>query len=293
MQETLYKLIFEGKIQPDQKEKTVRKNLQILFNADKEKMERLFSGDPMIVRKNLPEDKIRQYEKAMVKAGGVCRILPVKGGDDLPPLSPQALAVTNNKTPETTFNTKLSNTKLSNTKLSNTKLSNIKHPINKQSIHWINRIGRTQFLALLWITGWLEVFAWLLPEYLPQLIGSMTIQERLMVATGFHTLAGLSFIFIISLRLHDMDRSAWLWVYMLIPGLNLLFLFWLTFGSGSQSGNSYGTPPSQPGNFARLFGFWIPLLIVLSTGGSAWFHQDELLQLVSTLPEEIMQYSSF
>ena len=85
MQETLYKLIFEGNIQPGHKDKAVRKNLKTLFKADKAKMVRLFSGDPVIIRKNLSEEKIRQYEKAMVKAGAVCRIIAVKGGLELPP----------------------------------------------------------------------------------------------------------------------------------------------------------------------------------------------------------------
>ena len=170
-----------------------------------------------------------------------------------------------------------------------------KKSLLKRNVHFTGTIvlGRTRFLALLWIAGWLEVLAWLLPEYLPQLIGAMTIQERLMIASGLHTLAGLSFILIIGLRLHDIDRSAWLWVFMLIPGLNLLFMFWLTFAKGTQSWNSYGQTPPQPGNLAKLFGFWIPLLIVLFTSGSAWFHQEELLQLVSTLPGEVMQLPDF
>ena len=274
MQETLYKLIFEGNIQPGHKEKTVRQSLKALFKADKAKMERLFSGAPMIIRKNLTEEKIRPYEKAMVKAGAVCRIIAVKGGLELPPTNFQALTAVGDDeplaaTPE-------------------------EKPVKKErSFHWSNRLGRTRFLALLWVAGWLEVLAWLLPEYLPRLVGALTIQERLMIASGLHTLAGLSFIAIIGLRLHDIDRSAWLWVFMLIPGLNLLFMFWITFARGSQSWNTYGQIPSQPGNLARLFGFWIPLLIVLSTGGSAWFHQEELLQLASNLPEEIMQLPEF
>ena len=93
MQETLYKLIFEAKIQPGFKEKAVKKHLQELFKADKQKMQRLFSGEPVIVRKNLPEDKIRQYEKAMIKAGACCRIISVKDGLELPPLNPETLAL--------------------------------------------------------------------------------------------------------------------------------------------------------------------------------------------------------
>ncbi|OED50265.1 hypothetical protein ACH42_01265 [Endozoicomonas sp. (ex Bugula neritina AB1)] len=275
MQETLYKLIFEGKIQPGLKEKAVRKNLQTLFKADKAKMNRLFSGSPIVIRKNLTEEKIRPYEKAMVKAGAVCRILPVKGGAELTPSNMQALASINDNSDSITATPEE------------------KRVTNGYSVHWVNRIGRTHFLALLWLAGWFEVLAWFLPDYLPQLMGAMTVQERLMIATGLHALAGLSFILIIGLRLHDINRTAWLWIFMLIPGLNLLFMFWLTFAPGTNSWNTFGKIPSEPGKLAKLFGVWIPTLIVLSSGGSIWLHQDELLQLASTLPEEIMQFSDF
>lgn len=280
MQETLYKLIFEGKIQPDHKEKAVRKNLQALLKTDKEKIDRLFSGKPIVIRKNLPEGKIRPYEKAMVKAGAVCRILSVKGEQELPPSHLEALKAFeghDNSTPADPPIVAAPEEK----------------PAKRASFHWANRIGRTQFLALLWLAGWFEVLAWFLPDYLPQLTGSLTVQESLMISTGLHTLAGISFILIVGLRLHDINRTAWLWIFMLIPGLNLLLMLWLSLARGNNHWNSFGAIPAEPGKLAKLFGLWLPLLMMVSSAGSAWFHQDELLQLASTLPEEIMQFSEF
>ena len=271
MRETLYKLIFEAKLQPGFKEKVVQKNLQALFTADKEKMQRLFSGEPVIVRKNLPEDKIRQYEKAMIKAGARCRILSVKDGLELPPLNPDTLAL-------------------------------VSHPDSPQAVDQPapkttfghNRLGRIRFIALFWLVALIEASAWLAPDYLRQFFGSfLTIQENMMLIAGLHTLAMLVLIAMTGLRLHDLDRTAWLWVFLLIPGLNLLFLCWLCFARGSRDSNTFGQIPSEAGNLARLFGLWIPLLSIVAMGGSAWFHQEELQLMASTLPEEILELTDF
>ena len=273
MQETLYKLIFEAKLQPGFKEKIVKKNLQALFKADKQKMQRLFSGEPVIVRKNLPEDKIRDYEKAMVKAGARCRIISVKEGLELPPVNPETLAlVTHSETVPT--------------------LSPNQSSAPSPAGH--NRIGRIRFIALCWLVVLVETSAWLLPDYLRRFFGGfLTIQENIMLVAGLHTLAGLLIIILTGLRLHDLNRTAWLWVFLLIPGLNLLFLFWLSFARGSASHNNFGYSPSDAGNLARLFGLWIPLLSIIAAGGSAWFHQEELQLLASTLPEDILDLADF
>ncbi|WP_347453272.1 DUF805 domain-containing protein [Acinetobacter thermotolerans] len=43
-------------------------------------------------------------------------------------------------------------------------------------------------------------------------------------------------------RLHDLNHSGWLSVMMVIPGLNLLFFFYLVIAKGSTSKNRYGLP---------------------------------------------------
>lgn len=273
MQETLYKLIFDAKIQPGFKEKTVKKNLQALFSADKEKMRRLFSGEPVIVRKNLPEDKVRQYEKAMIRAGACCRILSVKDGLELPPINPETLAL------------------ISHSATTTPPVSE-KSPKSTSTSH--NRIGRIRFIALSWLVVAVEVCAWMAPDYLRQFFGNiLTIQENIMLIAGLHTLAMLILITITGLRLHDLDRSAWLWVFLLIPGLNLLFLFWLSFARGSADQNAFGQIPSDAGSLARIFGLWIPLLLMVAVSGSAWFHQQALQRLAITLPGDILELINF
>ena len=157
-----------------------------------------------------------------------------------------------------------------------------------------NRLGRIRFIALFWLVALVETSAWLAPDYLRQFFGNiLTIQQNMMLAIGLHSLAALILIAMTGLRLHDLNRTAWLWVFLLIPGLNLLFLFWLSFAGGSRDQNSFGQIPSDAGNLARLFGLWIPLLSIIAVGGSVWFHQEELQQLASTLPEEILDLTDF
>lgn len=272
MEETLYKLVFEAKLQPGFKEKTVRKNLQSLFKADKSKMERMFSGDPIIIRKNLNEEKIRKYERAMVQAGACCRILSVKGSEELPPLNPELIEEASPEFAE----------------------ENNKPAPTNTSLNWLHRMGRTRFVALCWLVILIEISAWFVPDYLKMFFGAvLTIQQDMILVAGLHILSALFFIFIAGLRLHDLNRSAWLWVFVLIPGLNLLFLFWLIFARGSANWNSYGNVPSTPGNLARLFGLWIPVLLLVAIFGSGWFYQEDLQLMVSQLPGQILELTEF
>lgn len=270
MQDTLYKLIFEARIQPGFKKRVVKKNLQELFKADKEKMKRLFSGKPVIVRKNLPVDKIRQYEKAMVVAGACCRVISVKDGLELPPLNPETLAET-----DPSFKTAA--------------------PMSgKGDTNGHSRLGRIRFNALFWVVALVEASAWLAPEYLLRFFGSiLTIQQNTMLSAGLHALAGLILISMTILRLHDLNRTAWLWLFLLIPGLNLLFLFWLSFARGSKDQNAFGQVPSKAGHLAKLFGLWIPLLSVMALVGSIWLHYEELEQVAASLPGEILKLTEF
>ena len=267
MEDKLYKIIFEGHIQSNFREKVVKKNLQLLFNADKAKMKRLFSGTSVILRKNLSEEKVREFEKALVKAGAVCKILSVKGEEVLPPLTPEAMVINHDMEPITASRQD-------------------SHSDDNTPFHPSNRLGRIQYLALGWLVFFFECGAWLLPDYLPQILGSiLTIQQTLLTIAGFHTMAGITLLIITGMRLHDLNRSAWLWLFLIIPGLNLLFLLWLVLVSGSKNWNSFGRPPAEPGNLVRLFGLWIPLLLVITAGVSGWLHLDEIVLLVDGLPD--------
>ncbi|MGB1270859.1 MAG: hypothetical protein ACPG5T_02165, partial [Endozoicomonas sp.] len=143
MDDTFYKLIFQGEIQPGFKEEEVQKNLQALLKVDKTKMKRLFSGDPIVLRKNAPEATIRHYEKALVKAGAQCRVISVAGDEELAPVFPEATLSTAEE-----FHPPIS------------------PPKDKKETRLFKRLGRIRFVALCWLVLLTGLAAWWLPDKL-------------------------------------------------------------------------------------------------------------------------------
>jgi len=269
MSETLYKLVFEGKTQPGFKEKVVKKNLKALLNADRAKMKRLFSGEPVVIRKNLSQTKVREFEKELIDAGAAYRILSVKEDQELPAFNP-----------------------IPDDGLSDDQSSGGAQK-KRTKFRGNSRIGRTQFLALLWFNVALGLLGWFVPDYLPQLLAQfpelaslVKLEDSQLIACGFYGLAVLSFIYTVSLRLHDMERSGWLWILLLIPVLNVLFMISLSLSGGTSGWNRFGPIPNKPSIIVSLLGLWIPMLGILAMSGAAWLHQDEVLQIDYNVPQE-------
>ncbi|WP_257294996.1 DUF805 domain-containing protein [Endozoicomonas sp. YOMI1] len=265
MDESFYKLIFEGEILPGFKERKVRKNLKELLNADKAELKRLFSGKPIIIRKNLTASEIRPYEIAMMKAGAHCRIISMASNEELPPTPPEAIPEQDQK------------------------------PLAKPSgssgkFQLLPRMGRVRFLASLWIIVLLGVCTWWVPGLLTtHLTPFYPPLESLHLTLGLTTITCLFMLTVAARRLHDFDHSGWQSLVLVIPGINLLFLLWLVFSSGTPDTNRFGPPPHSAGTIAQVFGLWIPLLTLVTAGTYGWLYQNELQQLVANVPEIIDQ----
>jgi hypothetical protein len=74
MAEEKFKIVFTGKIFKGFKIEDVKKRISSIFKMPPEKVEKLFKGKPVTVKKNLDLDKARKYSKAFKKAGAVCTI---------------------------------------------------------------------------------------------------------------------------------------------------------------------------------------------------------------------------
>jgi len=73
-----YKVIFEGTILPGKDADSVKKSLMDLLNQDEMVMDRLFSGKPMVIRKNADAETAENFRKAFEAAGAICMIKPVE-----------------------------------------------------------------------------------------------------------------------------------------------------------------------------------------------------------------------
>lgn len=81
-----FNLVFSGKVAPGFELEQAKKNMQALFRIDEAKVEALFSGKSIVLKKNLDAEAANRYRTAMRKAGAVAFMVPLK--DDVPVTPP-------------------------------------------------------------------------------------------------------------------------------------------------------------------------------------------------------------
>ena len=85
MEKTSYNVIFRGEITEGQDIEKVRQNLAKLFKVNSEKIERLFSGKSVTIKKNADHTTAMKYRAAMEKAGALCSLVPSPGETGIKP----------------------------------------------------------------------------------------------------------------------------------------------------------------------------------------------------------------
>jgi uncharacterized protein YbjQ (UPF0145 family) len=81
---TQYNIIFEGKVLPGKDVDSVKKALMALLKADTKGIDRLFSGRPMVIQKNVNEETGEKFRKAFERAGALCAVEPVQEVKEAP-----------------------------------------------------------------------------------------------------------------------------------------------------------------------------------------------------------------
>lgn len=76
-----YNLIFQGEIVAGAKLEDVKQNIAGLFNADAEKTAKLFSGKPIVIKKNLDHENSNKYLTVLKMAGAIAKAVPVPSPD--------------------------------------------------------------------------------------------------------------------------------------------------------------------------------------------------------------------
>ncbi|MDX1610221.1 MAG: hypothetical protein R3225_08890 [Halofilum sp. (in: g-proteobacteria)] len=94
MAEGEYQVVFRGELVGDRPEETVKQQLAALFKMPPEKVEALFSGKPVVVKRNLDQATARKFEAAFRKAGAVCELRGPQGGGsgEAPAAAPEPTA---------------------------------------------------------------------------------------------------------------------------------------------------------------------------------------------------------
>jgi hypothetical protein len=90
MNELLYEVIFSGQIQEGAELNEVKARIATMFKADEVTIARLFSGKPVVIKKNLTAEAADKYSIAFTKAGAICELALMPEGTAPPPTSADA-----------------------------------------------------------------------------------------------------------------------------------------------------------------------------------------------------------
>ncbi len=108
MAEGEFQVVFRGEITGDQPVEVVKQQLANLFRMPPERVEALFSGKPVVVKKNIDEATARRLEQAFLRAGATCEVrapaapaTPEAGTDNPPAASAEPAENRNTPRPET------------------------------------------------------------------------------------------------------------------------------------------------------------------------------------------------
>ncbi|MFN2360409.1 MAG: hypothetical protein ABR522_04935 [Marinobacter sp.] len=81
----MFQLVFKGECTPGTDPATARSNAKNLFKATLEQVDRMFSGQPVVIRNKLEEAQAEKYRAVLEKHGMVAYVRPMEGAAPPPP----------------------------------------------------------------------------------------------------------------------------------------------------------------------------------------------------------------
>lgn len=79
-----YELVFYGELVPGVEVAQAKQNVAELFKASVDQVERMFSGQRVVIRNKLDAETAQKYLLAMQKRGAVCKLEPMGGAAPMP-----------------------------------------------------------------------------------------------------------------------------------------------------------------------------------------------------------------
>ncbi|MBD3641884.1 MAG: hypothetical protein HUJ18_12900 [Marinobacter sp.] len=80
----MFQLVFKGECVAGTDEQTARNNARALFKASVEQVERMFSGQPVVIRNKLEEAQAEKYRAVLQKHGMKAYVQPMPGARPAP-----------------------------------------------------------------------------------------------------------------------------------------------------------------------------------------------------------------
>ncbi len=81
----MFQLVFKGECTPGTDMETARNNARALFKASVEQLDRMFSGQPVVIRNKLEQIQAEKYQAVLQKHGMVAFVQPMPGTQPVAP----------------------------------------------------------------------------------------------------------------------------------------------------------------------------------------------------------------
>ncbi|AMQ89673.1 hypothetical protein [Marinobacter sp. LQ44] len=75
----MFQLVFRGECAPGTDVETARNNARALFKASVEQLDRMFSGQPVVIRNKLEQVQAEKYQAVLRKHGMIAHVQPMAG----------------------------------------------------------------------------------------------------------------------------------------------------------------------------------------------------------------------
>ncbi|MGE8155139.1 DUF805 domain-containing protein [Pseudomonas vancouverensis] len=273
MGEQRFKIVFEGALLPGVDAATARLNLATLFKTDVASIERLFTGRPVALKRDLSQADAQTYLQALSKTGVDARIeaeTPIEL--NLADVHDHSSAPENASEPTSPYAPPRANVGEAVAEFATLK------PFSFEG-----RIGRLRYLAwtmvlTLILLAVCSTFALIALGLISADSTAGLILGGLLALILFVAFAFVS-IQITVQRLHDIGWSGWLWLLNLVPFVGSIFPFVTMIMPGNKVGNRYGPPPPPNSTAVKvLSSLWIVfialMLIAMLKGGITAIQQE-------------------
>jgi uncharacterized membrane protein YhaH (DUF805 family) len=261
MSEHRFKIVFDGTLLPGVDINTAKLNLAALYKSEVAAVERLFSGQPVTLKRDLSQIDAQTYLQALKNTGIDARLEPEPVIElSLSDVRDHAPAVTEPDSPYAPPQADVA--------------ERVPEYALLKPFSIEGRIGRLRFLAWSMVLSLVTI----------AVVGVFALIALALVSTD--STAGLivggilafvlCVVFLIATilisvqRLHDVGWSGWLWLLNLVPFVGSFFPLLLVVLPGAGVANRYGAPPPPNSTAVKvLSSLWLVLIALMIVGAMA------------------------
>ena len=261
MSEHRFKIVFDGTLLPGVDINTAKLNLAALYKSEVAAVERLFSGQPVTLKRDLSQIDAQTYLQALKNTGIDARLEPEPVIElSISDVRDHAPAVTEPDSPYAPPQADVA--------------ERVPEYALLKPFSIEGRIGRLRFLAWSMVLSLVTI----------AVVGVFALIALALVSTDSTAglIAGgilafvLCVVFLIATilisvqRLHDVGWSGWLWLLNLVPFVGSFFPLLLVVLPGSGVANRYGAPPPPNSTAVKvLSSLWLVLIALMIVGAMA------------------------